>query len=117
MKYLLLLASDPAVGPQTDEELAAEMPKWAALTEEMAKAGVLQGGEALQPPATATTIQVRNGERVISDGPYAETKEVLGGFYLIETDNLDEALEWAAKIPSAIYGSVEVRPVWDIPTT
>jgi hypothetical protein len=77
------------------------------------KAGVLQGGEGLQPVATATTLRVRDGERMLTDGPYAETKEQLGGYYLFDCKDLDEALNWAAQIPEAQTGAVEVRPVMD----
>ena len=72
---------------------------------------MLLGGEGLQPSSAATTVRVRDGERVLTDGPFAETKEQLGGFYLLDCDNLDEAIDWAAKIPGAGHGSVEVRPV------
>ena len=115
MKYALLIYSAEDAGPQTPEDQMAEMPQWFAYTEELASAGAHLGGEALQGSDTATTVQVRNGERITTDGPFAETKEILGGFYLIEADNLDAALEWASKIPSAPYGSVEVRPIMEIP--
>jgi hypothetical protein len=72
---------------------------------------VILGGEGLEPTSSATTVRVRDGERVLSDGPFAETKEQLGGFYLLECASLDEAIDWAAKIPGASTGSVEVRPV------
>jgi hypothetical protein len=80
-------------------------------SEELANTGNLRAGEALQPGATATTVRQRNGETLITDGPFAETKELLGGFYLIDVPDLDAALEWAAKMPNIQYGSVEVRPV------
>ena len=73
--------------------------------------GTLLAGEALEMPETATTVKVRNGERLVTDGPFAETKEQLGGFYLVECKDLDEAIEWAAKIPGAQNGTIEVRPV------
>jgi hypothetical protein len=75
---------------------------------------VLQGGERLQPVTTATTVRVRDDEVVTSDGPFAETKEQLGGFYLVECKDLDEAIEVAAKIPGARHGSIEVRPIWEM---
>jgi hypothetical protein len=85
------------------------MAAYGAFGEEAA--GVILGGEGLEPSSSATTVRVRNGERVLSDGPFAETKEQLGGFYLLECDSLDEAIGWAVKIPGAATGSVEVRPV------
>jgi len=115
MKYALLIYSAENVGPQTEEEMMAEMPAWFGFTEELNQAGANLAGEALLPAATATTVQVRDGKRITTDGPFAETKEVLGGFYIIEADDLDAAIAWAEKIPSAPYGSVEVRPVMEIP--
>ena len=115
MKYALLIYGAPDAGPQTEEEVMAEMPQWFAYTEELNQAGANLGGEALQMPDTATTVRVRDGERITTDGPFAETKEILGGFYLIDAADLDEALGWAEKIPSAPYGSVEVRPIMEIP--
>jgi hypothetical protein len=72
-------------------------------------------GEPLQPPDTATTVRMRDGQRIVTDGPFAETKEWLAGFYTFNCNSLDEALDWAAKIPGAKYGSIEVRPVMEIP--
>ncbi len=115
MKYALLLYSSEAAGPQTEEEMMAEMPEWFGFTEELDQAGANLGGEALLPAATATTVQVRDGNRVTTDGPFAETKEVLGGFYIIEAEDLDAAMAWAEKVPCAPYGSVEIRPVMEIP--
>jgi len=115
MQYALLLYSSPDAGPQSEDDMMAEMPKWFAYTEEITQAGAMKGGEALQMPDTATTVRVRDGQSVTTDGPFAETKEILGGFYLIDVPDLDAALEWAAKIPSAPYGSVEVRPVMELP--
>lgn len=74
-------------------------------------AGVMGAGNALQPVSTATSVQIREGKKVITDGPFAETKEQLGGYYLLECKNLDEAVEWASQIPTARYGTIEVRPV------
>ena len=79
----------------------------------MRQKGVFVAGDALQPTSTATTVRDRNGDRLVTDGPFAETKEQLGGYYLIEVDSLDDALDWAARIPSAKVGSIEVRPVMD----
>ena len=82
--------------------------------EEMTERGVLQGGERLRPTTDATTVRVRSGETLTSDGPFAETKEQVGGFYLVDCKDLDEAIEIAAKIPGAARGSIEVRPIWDM---
>src|SRR5215217_1055896 len=89
------------------------MNAYYAFGDEAEKAGVLLGGEGLQPTATATTVRVRDGEPLLTDGPFIETREALGGFYLLECADLDEAARWAAKIPDAATGAVEVRPVMD----
>ena len=89
------------------------MKAYDAFSEAARRPACCLGGEGLEPSATATTVRVRDGERVLSDGPFAETKEQLGGFYLLDCDDLDEAIDWAAKIPGAATGSVEVRPVMD----
>jgi len=115
MRYMLLLYSAEGAGPaEGSSEQAAEMQRWFAYTQELADAGVLLGGEPLHPISTATTVQVSEGSTVTTDGPFAETKEVLGGFYMIDVDDLDAATGWAAKVPTAFYGSVEVRPVLEI---
>jgi hypothetical protein len=112
MRYMALIYSEPIgdVEP-TPEEIQAVMDAYLAFGKEADDAGVRLGGEALQGVETATTVRVRNGERLVSDGPFAETKEVLGGYYVLECADLDEALDWAAKIPGASTGSVEVRPI------
>ena len=89
------------------------MEAYNALTEEIKQAGAFLGGEGLQPTSTATTVRVRDGEPLLTDGPFAETREQLAGFYLVECADLDEAVRWAGKIPTAAFGSVEVRPVID----
>ena len=109
MRYVILIYENEASAPQDE----GEMQRWFDYTDELRQAGVMAGGEALHPTSSATTVRVKNGKRVVTDGPFAETKEQLGGFYLIDVDNLDEALKWAEKIPSADRGSVEVRPVVD----
>jgi hypothetical protein len=91
-------------------EMAATMEAYGRYTEELQAAGVLRGGSELAPVHTATTVRLRDGKVVCTDGPFAETKEQLGGYYLIDCANLDEALRWAAKVPSARDGSIEVRP-------
>jgi hypothetical protein len=97
---------------RTDEQSStAYWGAYRAYTEALRQAGVMIGGAALQPPPTGTTIRQRDGKRHVQDGPYAEAKEQLGGYYVVEVASLDEALEWAARIPSARLGSIEVRPV------
>ncbi len=114
MKYALLIYSDSTSGPDPDSpEFGAEMQEWFSYTNQLAEAGAMLGGEGLLGAETATSVQVRDGKTVTHDGPFAETKEVLGGFYIVDVDNLDAAIEWAAKIPSVGYGTVEVRPVMD----
>jgi hypothetical protein len=113
MRYLALIYGDENV-VWSDEEQQEVMAGYNTFGEEGGKAGVLTGvGEALQPTSTATTVRVRDGETVTTDGPFAETKEQLGGFYLFDCDNLDQAIEWAAKIPGAKDGSIEVRPIME----
>lgn len=113
MKYLCLIYQDeslPQKLPKAEfEKLHAE---YAAFADEIRKSGRLLGNNGLQPTRTATTVRVRNGEVTITDGPFAETKEQLGGYFLIEAKDLNEAIQAAARVPSARFGSVEVRPVW-----
>jgi hypothetical protein len=112
MQYLLTIYADERFWTDASpEDVGKTMAAYGALGEEMKAAGVILGGEGLESSSTATTVKVRDGETITSDGPFAETREVLGGYYLIETDSLEEATEWAARIPSARYGTVEVRPV------
>jgi len=114
MRFMLSIYGDESAFQQaTREELAGVMEAYGAVTRELEQAGVMRSGDGLQPTATATTVRVRDGERLLTDGPFAETKEQLGGFYLIDVGTIDEAIEWAAKIPGAQRGSVEVRPVID----
>jgi hypothetical protein len=115
MPQYLLLIYVPADG-RSAEQAAAERPQWNAYTEQLAASGAMVGGNALERPDTATTVRVRDGETLIADGPFAETKEALGGYYLIDVPDLDAALDWASKIPNVGYGSVEVRPVVVYPT-
>jgi hypothetical protein len=114
MKYLLMIYSDEATDarrPQAEQE--REMQAYFEYTEEVGKAGVMVGGEALHPTTTATTVRVRGGALTTTDGPFAETKEQLGGYYLLDCKDLDEAIQWAAKIPHAALGSIEIRPILD----
>ena len=112
MRYLLLIYGNEATNMQmTPAEIDAEMSAYNAFGNELQKAGAMVSGEALQPTMTATTVRVRNDKTVTTDGPFAETKEQLGGYYMVECANLDEAIHWAAKIPGAAKGSIEVRPI------
>jgi hypothetical protein len=112
MRYLLSIYVDESgFGDATPEDRANMGAAYAAFTEQVEQAGILRGGDGLQPSSTATTVRVRDGEPLLTDGPFAETREQLGGFYLLECGDLDEALGWAAKIPGAAWGAVEVRPV------
>ena len=114
MKYVCLIYDDEKKANEMSKaEGDAFMGEYFAFTEGIKKSGQYVGGEALQPVQTATTVRVRNGKMSTTDGPFAETKEQLGGFYLITANDLDEALQVASKIPSARLGSVEVRPVVD----
>lgn len=114
MKYMLLLASNPADEPTPDSDaFGPYMGEWAAYSHALAEAGAMVGGEALQGPETASTVQVRGGKRIVTDGPFIESKEVIGGFYVIDVANLNEALDWAARIPNAHFGTIEVRPVME----
>jgi hypothetical protein len=112
MRYLALIYSEEA-DPSTvsPEAWGAVMAAYNRFGEEASRAGVLLGGEALQPTSTATTVRVRDGQRLTTDGPFAETKEALGGYYLLDCSDLDEAIEWASRIPGAAEGCVEVRPL------
>jgi hypothetical protein len=114
MPQYMLSIYVPAEGGPTPEEQAAEGPLWFQYTEGLRNAGVFVAGDALHDVTTATTVRVRDGETQITDGPFAETKEFLGGYYVIDVPDLDTALEHAAGIPSVGRGSVEVRPVVDM---
>ncbi len=112
MQYMLLIHDDEKLWQSLSEtELGALYQAYGAVTQEMRDRGAFIAGDQLQPTTAATTVRERDGERLITDGPFAETKEQLGGYYLIEAESLDEAIEWAAKLPSARYGSIEVRPI------
>jgi hypothetical protein len=110
-EYLLLMYQPTGPGP-TQDEIRAEWPRWQQFDQEAKDAGVFVDNRGLAPTDASTTVRVREGETQVTDGPFAETKEYLAGYYLIEADDLDAALGWAARIPSATYGSVEVRPMW-----
>ena len=111
MRYLLLIYTAESMAAPSAEAVAAEIEAYNAYTREVRSRGAYRAGEALHPTSSATTVRVRDGETLTTDGPYAETKEALGGFYLIDARDLDEAIELAAKIPSAVHGAIEVRPI------
>jgi hypothetical protein len=114
MRYMCVIYDEEQkLGAMSKAESDAFMGEYFAFTEGIKKSGHYLGGEALEPVSTATTVRVRNGKVSSTDGPFAETKEQLGGFYLIDVDDLDAALKWAAEIPSVGRGPVEVRPVMD----
>jgi hypothetical protein len=112
MRYAFTIYGDESQRTSASEEQQKAMSQaYAALTQEMQEKGVLVAGEGLYPTPTATTVRVREGDRDVTDGPFAETKEALGGFYVLDVKDLDEAIEWAAKIPGSQVGSIEIRPV------
>ena len=114
MKYLLLIYENEAAWAEKNEaEQGAIFGEYSAFSEDIRKAGHYLHGEPLQPTATASTVRVRNGKTMVTDGPFAETREQLGGFYLVDVPDLDAALALAARIPTARDGSIEVRPVLD----
>lgn len=115
MLYMLLIYGNEAdYARMTEEERAAMMQGHAAFANEALQRGILKGGAALQPTSTATTVRVRNHKKMIIDGPFAETKEQLAGTYLLDCKDRDEAVELAARIPDALFGSIEIRPVMQL---
>jgi hypothetical protein len=113
MQYLLLIYSNEVeYDARPQAEVAQTMAEYGTFTQGIVQNGNFKGGERLRPISSATTVRVRNGKTMTTDGPFAETREQLGGFYMIEAKNLDEATAIAAKCPGARYGSIEVRPIW-----
>lgn len=114
MRYMLLIYGDESrMASMTQEEMAATVPMW---TEYQSRFGdVIRTGAPLQPTATATTVRVRDGQTLHTDGPFAETREQLGGYYLLESPSIERALEAAEACPGAVYGSVELRPIMELP--
>jgi hypothetical protein len=112
MQYMLMnyVPSEGSATPENAKDATNE-PAWAAYTKALIDAGVMKGGNALHEASAATTLRMRNGKREVQDGPYADSKEQLGGYYIIDVPNLDVALEWAAKSPAAATGCIEVRPI------
>tara|TARA_R110002050_G_scaffold75845_1_gene162318 strand:- start:97 stop:453 length:357 start_codon:yes stop_codon:yes gene_type:complete len=116
MKYICLIYADETQIPVPDSPAFSQMMSaYEAFNDEVRAAGVLVAGEPLEDTPTASTVSVRGGERIVTDGPFAETKEQLGGFYILDCRDLDEALDYAAKIPTATVGRVEVRPLMVLP--
>ncbi|MGL4319595.1 MAG: YciI family protein [Paracoccaceae bacterium] len=113
MKYMLIFTEPEAEAAKRNhpDHAAAYWGGWTTYIEAMYKAGVVVSGEGLQLPMTATTVRVRDGKRIVQDGPFADTKEQLGGYFIIDVPDLDAAIDWAAQAPSALVAAVEVRPV------
>ena len=113
MQYLLLIYADEAQAQGASAEDRAKMSQtYGAYTEALKGAGALVGGERLRPTNAGTTVRIRDGKQQVLNGPYAETKEQLAGYYMINAKDLDEALGWAARCPGATHGTMEVRPIW-----
>ena len=112
MQYMLLIYGDEKHWMKMPEsDMKAMYAAYGTFTKDVMDAGIMRGGSELAPIANATTVRVRNAKTVTTDGPFAETKEQLGGYYIIDVPNLDDAIKWAAKIPSAPFGSIEIRPL------
>jgi hypothetical protein len=112
MQYVILVyENEEAFAARSNERAGAYWGAYQAYSTAMREAGILRGGNGLQGPPAATSVRLKDGERLVQDGPYADAKEQLGGYFVIEVDNLDTALEWAARCPSMTEGGVEVRPV------
>jgi hypothetical protein len=113
MQYLLMIYSNEAEVRKMDEAAGKKMlEEYGAFTQSIVQSGNFKAGDRLQPISTATTVRIREGKTLTTDGPFAETREQLGGYYLVEAKDLDAALAIAARIPSARMGSIEVRPIW-----
>jgi len=113
MQYLLMIhMSESAMPNASKADIDAMMAAYGAYTQAMREAGVLRGGERLQPTSTATVVRVKDGKTAVLNGPYAEVKEQLGGYFVIEAADLDAAIGWAARCPGAQNGAIEVRPIW-----
>jgi hypothetical protein len=108
----LIYADDAGWDGMSDEERASVYARYQAVAEDARAAGVMRGGDELGPTRDATTVRVRDAQMLVVDGPYAEAKEALGGYFLFECDSIEEAVDWAARIPAAEHGAVEVRPVY-----
>jgi hypothetical protein len=113
MRYLLMITADETVHNRFDDATSMS-DDYAAFMAEMGGRGLIQGGERLRPTSDATSVSVRDGEILTTDGPFAETKEQLGGYFLVDCADLDEAIEVASKVPTAKVGTIEVRPIWEL---
>jgi hypothetical protein len=112
MRYLLLIYGDESkYGQMSEAELEADMKQWTEYTAALTAAGASPGGAALQPTSTATSVRDDNGSPLVTDGPFAETREQLGGYYLLDVENLDEAIKWAHRCPGTKFGTIELRPI------
>ena len=112
MKYMLLMYANEAEAPKSPEALQGIGKAWTDFMKEANAAGVLKASHGVAPGSNATTVRIRKGKTLTTDGPFAETHEQFGGADLLECKDLDEAIRWAAKIPTAAYGSIEIRPLW-----
>jgi hypothetical protein len=112
VRYIMLICVEEQGPDPSAEGASGASPEYQAFMEEFGD--VLRGGERLRPATTATTVRVRDGEVLTSDGPFAETKEQVGGFFLVDAKDLDHAIEVASRIPAAAHGSIEVRPIWEM---
>jgi hypothetical protein len=115
MQYALLIYGPEATEEVPEDVMAAQYAAYETFTSFLRDRGAMKAGEALEPTATATTVRVVDGKTLTTDGPFAETKEALGGFYLVEATDLDEAIRFAAMIPGATRGSIEIRPIFEVP--
>jgi hypothetical protein len=117
VEYMLLIYAEGEPGSGTEEEREQMGAAFARYSQDLVDAGAMRGGDPLQPPTEATTVRAQGGDVLTSDGPFAETKEWLAGYYKIEVESLDEAIEWARKVPSVAHGgSIEIRPLAPMPT-
>jgi len=115
MKYMLLIyADEAAAAAASKKDIEAMHAAYGAYTEALMEAGVIAGGDRLRPTSAATSVRVANGKTNVLNGPYAETKEQLGGYYMVDVPDLDAALSWAARCPGASRGTIEVRPLWEM---
>ena len=115
MRYALLIYTAEATEAVPEDQMLAQLAAYNAFTDDVRSRGILGASEALHPTDTATTVRVEGGRVVTTDGPFAETKEALGGLFIVDAADLDEAIALAARIPGASYGCVEVRPIWELP--
>jgi len=114
MRYLMLIYGVEAqLAKMPPKDMGALLGEWNAFNEEILASGIVESSSRLRPTATASTVRARDGKTTITDGPFAETKEQLGGFYVLRVAHLDDALAWAKRVPSTRYGSVELRPLWE----